>query len=105
MKYLLFRLLSRVLTELGAMREDANTKHKETMKAIDDLTAAITALSNTTTTLTASVDAAIADIQQLSPTEAQLAALTQSIQTVNATLQAQSDRLNSAVASPTPPTQ
>ena len=70
------------------------------MTSLDNLTAAISANSVATTALAASVDAAVADINSQTPTDAQITALTSVVDSNTAAVNAQTARLNAAVNPP-----
>jgi len=70
------------------------------MITLDNLTTAINNNSAAVTDLTASVDAAVADINTQTPTDAQINALTSVVDSNTATVNAQTARLNAAVNPP-----
>lgn len=86
--------------ELCKWREQSKHQHKEIMSALSDLTDSVTGLAKAATDLTGAVDAAVTDIQNLGPTDTQIAAQTQAINGVVTALQAQTARLNAAVNPP-----
>ncbi len=73
---------------------------KKLMTSLDNLTASINTNSTAVTGLTASVDAAVADIAALSPTDGQLAALQSIVDSNTAATNAQTARLTAAVTPP-----
>jgi hypothetical protein len=72
------------------------------MTSLDNLTAAITANTQAVTDLSASVDAAVVDINAGAAGDAQLDALTGAVTANNTNIAAQKARLDAAVAAFTP---
>jgi ABC-type transporter Mla subunit MlaD len=91
-----------ILHVLKALREEVTQQNKLIMAAIDNLAAATTALASGVTDLTASVDAAVTDINSLSPTDTQIQAQADAVNGVVTTIAAQTARLVAAVTPPTP---
>lgn len=74
------------------------------MAALDDLTAAVNGLGTSITTLTASVDVAVTELGTLPPTDAQLAAVTTTVNGLTAAIAAQTARLTTATTPAPAPT-
>lgn len=75
-------------------------QQSQIMTGLDNLTAAITAQTHAINSLTTSVDVAVTDINTLTPTDAKLNSLADTVNTLTATISDQAQRLNDAVNPP-----
>ena len=91
-----------ILHLLQKMDERLNQIERHFVALFDALTQAVNDQATAVTALTASVDAAVTELQSLPPTDAQIAALTSTVTGLTTAIQAQTARLTSAVTPPPP---
>ena len=80
-----------------------NNRRREMAKALETLTASVNSLAQSVFGLTASVDAAVAEINTEDATEAQLSTLAGVVDNLKASVDAQAVRLDEAVNPTQPP--